>query len=263
MPRARRLPALPPFPRLMPSRRSLAVGVGLLLLALGAYALARGTSLFAIRRVTIRGGPTRVDAQVQQALAPLVGTSLVGLDGSAVVRRVDALPTVVSASYDRAFPHTLRLTIVAERPAAVLRRGADAWLLSARGRVMARLSRPQAYPHLPRIWAASRTPVAPGAVLPAAKGGAGARAVGLAGAFAARVGSVSETSGVLVFHLRSGLQVRLGAPGSIHLKVAVTRRALRALPLGATYLDVSVPGRPVAGTGTPPPLGYPRVSTRG
>lgn len=265
MPRVRRLrlPAAPSLARIAPSRRSLAVGLGILLLALCGYALARGTSLFAIRSVTIQGGPPRVEAQVRQALSPLLGTSLVGLDGSGVVRRVEALPTVVSASFDRAFPHTLRLTIVAERPVAVLRRGADAWLLSARGRVMTRLLKPQAHPHLPRIWAASRTPVAVGAILPPATGGAGARAVGLAGAFAARVRSVADTSGVLVFQLRSGLEVRLGAPGSIRLKVAIIRRALRVLPLAATYLDVSVPGRPVAGTGTPPPLGNPKVSTRG
>lgn len=259
------LPRLPgiPLPRVAPSRRSLAVGAAILLFSLCAYLLARGTSLFAVRDVAVRGGPAQVDAQVEQALSPLLGTSLVGLDGSAVVRRVEALPTVVSATYDRAFPHTLRLTIVAERPAAVLRRGSDSWLLSARGRVMTRLRNPQAHPHLPRIWATSHTAVALGAVLPRAIGGAAALAVGLAGPFATQIGAVTDTAGFLVFHLRSGLEVRLGAPGAIRLKVAVIRRALRVLPLGTTYLDVSVPGRPVAGTGTPPPLLNPKVSTRG
>lgn len=258
-----RLAGLAPLALVAPSRRSLAAGLGILLLAVCGYALARGTSLFAVRSLDVRGGPGRVDAQVRRALAPLVGTSLVGLDGADVVRRVEALPTVVSASVDRAFPHTLRLTIVAERPAAVLRRGSDAWLLSARGRVMGRLRSPQAHPHLPRIWAGSHTAVAVGAVLPPALGGAGARVAGLAGAFATRVGSVSDVAGFVVFRLRSGLEVRIGAPGSIRLKIAVIRRALRVLPLGATYLDVSVPGRPVAGTGTPPPLANPQVSSRG
>jgi hypothetical protein len=260
---APRVPGLPSLPRVAPTRRSLAVGLALLLLALCAYLLARGTSLFALRDVAVQGGPARVDAQVRQALGPLVGTSLVGLDGPDVVRRVEALPTVVSATYDRAFPHTLRLTIVPERPAAVLRRGADAWLLSARGRVMARLRKPQAHPHLPRIWLGSHTAVALGAVLPPAVGGAAARAVGLAGAFATRVGTVTDTGGLLVFHLRSGLEVSMGVVGGIRLKVAVIRRALRVLPLATTYLDVSVPERPVAGTGAPPVLSNPQVSTRG
>lgn len=264
VPRARRPPVgtVRVLARLAPSRRSLALGLGILALALGAYVLARETSLFAIRDVAVQGGSAGVDAQVRQTVAPLLGTSLVGLDGGAVVRRVESLPTVVSASFDRAFPHTLRLTIVPERPVAVLRRGGEAWLVSARGRVMARLARPQARPALPRIWLGSRTSVALGAVLPAAEGGAGARAVGRAGAFAASVGSVSDTNGTLVFQLRSGLQLRLGDPGGVRLKVAVTRRALRVLSPGTTYLDVSVPGRPVAGTGTPPPLGNPRLSTR-
>ena len=52
----------------------------------------------------------------------------------------------------------------------------------------------------------------------------------------------------LVFRLRSGLELRLGAPTDVRLKLAIARRALRALPAGATYVDVSVPGRPVAGT---------------
>lgn len=252
-----------PLARFAPSRRSLALGLGILALALGGYVLARETSLFAIRSVSVRGGSPRVDAQVRQALSPLLGTSLVGLDGAAVVRRVDALPTVVSASFDRAFPHTLGLTVVAERPVAVLRRGASAWLLSARGRVMARLAKPVLHPDVPRIWIASRTVVRLGAILPQAEGGAAARAVGLAGPFASRVASASDTDGVLLFRLRTGLELRLGAPGGVGLKVAVTRRALRVLPLGTTYLDVTDPERPVAGTGTPPPLGKPQVSTRG
>ena len=44
-----------------------------------------------------------------------------------------------------------------------------------------------------------------------------------------------------------GLELRLGEPTDIRLKLAVARRALRRLPTGTRYLDVSVPGRPVAG----------------
>jgi len=52
----------------------------------------------------------------------------------------------------------------------------------------------------------------------------------------------------LVLRLRSGIELRLGRPTDVRLKLAVARRALRGLPSGAAYLDVSVPGRPVAGT---------------
>ncbi len=231
----------------MPTRRSLAVGLGLLALAAGAYVMARETAVFAIDRVDVRGGSQDLDAQVQRALQPFVGRSLVSLDGSAIVRRVEALPAVVRASYDRAFPHTLRVTVVAERPVAVLRRGADAWLVSVRGRVVSVVA-PHADPALPRIWVGAATKVDLGMELTARDGGAAARALGLAGTFAARVATASSAHGSLIFRLRSGIELRLGTPSAaLHLKIAVAARALALLPSGSTFLDVSVPGRPVAG----------------
>lgn len=235
---------------LVPTRRSIAVGLGILAVAGGGYLLARETSLFAVNRIKVEGGSPRVARQVHQALASLVGTPLVGLDGSAVLRKVDALPTVVRSSYDRAFPHTLRITVVPERPAAVLRRGPSSWLVSIRGRVIERLSS-AAVPKLPRIWISTRTRVRLGAELTAAGTATAARAVGLAGAFAFRVVSASYSGGELVFHLRSGLELLLGEGNDVKLKVAVAERALTMLPLGSTYLDVSIPGRPVSGVGSP------------
>jgi cell division protein FtsQ len=246
------LPQLHPrawLARLAPTRRSLAVGLGLLAVALGSYLIARETSMFAIDRIEVKAGSPEVAGQVRQALSSFAGRSLVGLDGSAVLGKVDALPTVVSASYDRAFPHTLRITVVPERPAAVLRRGADSWLVSARGRVMERLPA-TALPRLPRIWISTRTQVRIGGELTTAGAAIAAHAVGLAGAFAARMASASYTDGVLSFHLHRGLQVVLGDAGDIKLKVAVAERVLGILPAGSTFLDVSVPGRAVSGTGS-------------
>lgn len=205
--------------------------------------------MFAINRIEVNGGSPGIAREVHGALAPLVGRSLVGLDGAAVLRTVDALPTVVRASYDRAFPHTLRITVVPERPAAVLRRGSRSWLVSARGRVMESLPA-RTGPRLPRIWVSSRTPVQVGARL-AATAAPSARAAGLAGPFASRVASVTDTNGTLEFHLWSGLEVILGDGGDVGLKVAVATRVLPILPAGSTYLDVSTPGRPVSGTGSP------------
>lgn len=234
-----------------PTRRSLAVGLGVLVLALGGYLLARESSLFAIDRIEIDGASPVVAGEVRRALGSFVGRPLVGLDGSSVIRRVDALPTVVRASYDRSFPHTLRITVVPERPAAVLRRGPESWLVSTRGRVMERLPSP-ALPGLPRIWLATRTSVQTGAELTISGTGTAARAAGLAGSFAARVASVSDTDGALVFHLRSGLELLLGGGTDVRLKLAVAARVLAVLPPGSTFLDVSSPGRPVSGIGSPP-----------
>jgi hypothetical protein len=258
------LPELHPrawLDRLAPTRRSLALGFGILSVALGGYLLARETPLFAVDRIEVRGGSPHVARQVHSALASLVGSSLVGLDGSAALQRVDALPTVVSASYDRGFPHTLRITVVPERAAAVLRRGPDSWLVSTRGRVMERLPA-RAMPRLPRIWISTHTSVRTGAGLSAGGAATAAHAVGLAGGFRALIDSASFTGGTVVFHLRSGLEVILGDPGDIKLKVAVAARALGVLPPGSSFLDVSIPGRPVSGYGSPATTA-PESSSRG
>lgn len=230
----------------MPSSRSILVGCGIAVAAIGAYALARETSAFAVRSVEVSGAPPDVAAQVRHALAPLLGTSLVGLDGGRLERTVEALPTVVSAGYDRAFPHTLRVVVVPERPVAVVRRGAQAWLVSARARIVREVAR-DADAALPRIWLPAATALSAGGYLESRQGGDAARALAFAGSFPERIRSAARTAAGLVFHLRSGLDLRLGDPGDMRLKLAVARRALRQLPAGTTYLDVGLPGRPVAG----------------
>lgn len=234
----------------MPTRRSLAIGLGIVAFALCGYLLARETPLFAIDRIEVQGASPRVAGQVRQALASVVGRPLVGLDGAAVLRGVDALPSVVRATYDRGFPHTLRVMVVPERPAAVLRSGASSWLISVRGRVMQRLAL-RADTSLPRVWVPAHTSVLVGSTVGVTQARVAVRVVGLAGTFAPRIATATYTQGALVFHLRSGVQLLLGAAGDVKLKVAVAEQALASLPSGSTFLDVSVPGRAVAGVGSP------------
>jgi cell division protein FtsQ len=254
LPRASRAVRFVPA-RFLPSRRSVAAGLALLALGIGAYAAARESSIFAVSRLEVSGASPQVRAEVRRTLAPLLGTSLLALDEAKVIRHVEALPTVVSVRYDRAFPHTLRLTVVPEVPVAVLHRGAETWLLSARGRVIARVPL-HTLALLPRVWVPTATAVAAGAFLPADGAGAVARALALGARFPARIATAAMSHGELLFTLRSGIELRLGAPDDIRLKLAVARRALRFLPAGSLYLDVSVPGRPVAGAN-------PQVSSRG
>ena len=195
----------------------------------------------------MEGAPAAVRTQVRRAVAPLVGTNLLALDGAALVHRIEAVPTVRSATYDRAFPHTLRISVVPEVPVAVLHRGKETWLVSARGRVLSRIPN-LTFGALARIWVPRATDVAAGAYLPPAAGGIAARTLALAQRFPARIATASLTHGRLVFRLRSGLALELGEPTDVRLKLAIARRALAALPPGAVYVDVSVPGRPVAGT---------------
>ena len=232
--------------RFAPSLRSVVVGLGLLALAIGAYAVLRQSSAFAITRVEVAGAPTPVRAEVRRAAAVDLGTNLLALDGADLIRRLEALPTVVSASYDRAFPHTLRVRVVPETAVAVVHRGKGTWLVSARARVIAHIP-PGSEAGLPRIWVPRATDFAVGGFLTPAGGGTAARTAALATRFPARIATIALAHGEIAFRLRSGVELRLGAPVDIRLKLAIARRALAQLPAGTTYVDVSVPGRPVAG----------------
>ena len=238
-----------PLVRFLPSGRSLLVGFGLVGLAVGAYLGARETSLFAVRRIEVVGARPHVVQRVDEALASLDGQSLVTVDGSAIVRRLEALPDVRLISYDRAFPHTVRVVVSAERPVAILRHGAEAWLVSERGRILRPLS---SHPSstLPRIWTADASVPDQEALLsqddtlqPALALG---RALSADRRFFGQVREARSVEGEVVLILSSGTELRLGAADDIPLQIAVAKRILRLVRPGARYLDVSVPGRPVA-----------------
>ena len=259
-PRARVDAAVVPFPRrrtskgsrlalsrLAPSGRSLLLGFALLAATAGAYAAARETSVFAVRSVDVRGARPAVAAQVEQELAPALGQSLLAVDLERLRRRAEALPTVLAVSFDRAFPHTLRIVVTPERPVAVARQGAGSWLVSARGRVMGKLER-GARRGLPRLWLKRDVKIEVGALL----SGDTASAVRAVAPLArkplpGRVSLVRVTPDELTLVQRSGLEVRLGDASDLALKLAVARRILPALAGVGGYLDVSVPERPVAG----------------
>jgi cell division protein FtsQ len=238
--------------RLLPSSRSLAVGFGLVALAAGAYAVARESSMFAIETLEVTGASPATEAAVRKALAPLAGTSLLALGAADVERRTGALPSVVWTTYDRAFPHTLRVTVREERPVAVLRRGPDSFLVSARARILRPLE-PRALLALPRIWVARSTGVEVGATLAGDAGAAVDALVPLSRLrLPVQVASAEATSGQLALRLRTGLELRLGTAQDLLLKLDVARRILPTLGLGSgAYLDVSVPDRPVSGTENP------------
>jgi cell division protein FtsQ len=214
-----------------------------------ALVAARETSLFGVRTIEVTGANGIVERQVKHALAGREGKSLVGLDLGAARIDVAALPTVAAVEFDRAYPHTLRVTVVPERPVAVVRQGADALVVSERGRVIAHVER-TAQPKLARIWVSKEVRLDPGGLVEGDLKTAVRAVAPLAGVdFPSRVVSVATTDG-LTLRLRSGLELRLGDTTNVDLKLAVAGRVLHLLPAGAGYLDVSVPDRPVAGAAT-------------
>jgi cell division protein FtsQ len=237
----------PELARLAPSGRSLLTGLLILLTGIGLYVAARETSAFAVRRLDVEGASPEVAAQVRKAFTPVLGESLIGLDVEALGWRVGSVPMVASVSFDRAFPHTLRIEVREEVPVAVLRQGASSWLVASGGRVVAELDR-GARLALPRIWVGRDVELRLGAAL----GGLQRRAVVavtplVSAPLPVPVASVSSTRSELTLVLRNRLEIRLGDATELALKLEVARRVLPQLGGWGDYLDVSVPERPVAG----------------
>lgn len=246
----------PAILRALPSGKALLVAAVLVACAGGLYALARQTSMFAVNRVDVEGAPPALAKTINTELTSFAGNSLVSLDGAAVVNRLESLPTVVSASYDRDFPHTLRVRVVPERAVAVLRSGASSWLVSARGRVMGVVDRMR-FRTLPRIWLPPQARVEVGSFLSDDPGTA-ARALRAftATGFARQAIWARIHDAQLTVGLRSGVELRFGAPTDLALKIAIVRSILPTVSSpsagGPSYLDVAVPERPVAGSNTQP-----------
>lgn len=233
--------------RLAPSGRSLLTGFVLIAVAAGLYAGARTTSVFAVRTVEVSGAGPADAARVRRALAPLMGESLLAVGGDDVELRVLRLPEVARVSFDRAYPHTLRVTVVPELPTVVVRRGAESWLVSGRGRVLRKIPRGSAA-RLPRAWVPRDSELARGATADAAAGGEAARAIAVlrSARFRVPVRTVTTGEAGLTLFLRDGVELRFGDTSNLRLKLAVARRALPFVGSGS-YLDVSVPQRPVSG----------------
>ena len=233
--------------RFVPSGRSILTGLVILLTGLGLYAAARTTSAFAVDRVAVEGAPPTVAADVGEALAPALGESLLGLDLAELARRAEQVPMVAAATFDRAFPHTLRITVVPEVPVAVLRQGSASWLAASGGRVVAVLEKGER-PGLPRVWLKRDVDVRVGESLH----GLDLRAVAAVAPLVerplpTRVTAVTADGTGLTMSLRPGIELRLGDTRDLAVKLEVARRVLPQLGELRGYLDVSVPERPVAG----------------
>ena len=211
--------------RLAPSARSVVLGLVLAALATLGYFAARESTVFAIRTIEVHGASPALARHVRAALLPLEGESLLKLRSDDVSRLATALPRVESVAYDRSFPNTLVVRVEPERPLAVLRRGNEWWLVSRRGRVMARLA-PDHLLGMPRIWVTKNVEVGLGAML-------------------TPDGGAEEVAALLPLRA-AGLELRVGTADNLALKLAVAHRILADTDLSG-YLDVSVPERPVSG----------------
>ena len=233
--------------RFVPSGRSLFATFGMLVAIGLAYVIAYSTPVFAVHDVEISGAPPVLEHDVERATRDLVGRSLVSIDAEDVEGTLRALPAVAGVSVDRAFPNTIVVRIAPERPVAVIRRGGSAWLATGAGKVIREIE-VGTERGMPRLWIRRGATIRVGGQIPAGLVSA-TRALAEAhnAGIASRVKGVRTTGEELTLVLRHGLEIRLGRPADVGMKLVIARKVLALVDGGATYVDVSVPQRPVAG----------------
>jgi cell division septal protein FtsQ len=241
---------LPAPSALLPSRRVALITAAIVVAVALAYLAARTTPLFAVRTVEVSGAPANVSEDVKRATDRFTGTSLIALDGADLIRRIESLPTVVSARYDRAFPHTLRVFVVPERPVAVIVHRSAGWVVSERGRVLSRASR-RGLDRYPRIDLEAAQRLTPGQTIRDPRALVPLRVLAkVAETFPVRVRAGRLEGEKLVLVLGASTELRLGEPVDLDVKLAAAARVLGALShddrTRLSYLDVSLPERPVA-----------------
>jgi cell division septal protein FtsQ len=224
------------------------MAVGAVALVIVGYAGLRGAGAFAVDSIRVTGAEGAAQRAVLTATdARAGGRSLLAVDPTALARSLQAVPYVQRAHVDRGFPHTLRVTIVPERPVATARlAGGRLVVLAASGRI---LPAPRDSSSLPAV------------IIPAGLDGREGGYVALAGVrrevdvaasvpahFPVALTSIAATTAGLIATAPSGLQIRLGDETELPAKLAIAGRILRGLSRAARgnvrYVEVSAPAFP-------------------
>ncbi len=238
-------------------RLALLLAAALAVAGAGGYFALRSSSAFSVQAVTVSGAGGRLAGEIERAVATRAdGRSLLALDTGAVARAVEALPDVRSAAVDRAFPHTLHVSVTPYVPAAAVRIGAGhhahRFLLAENGQVL------DAPPRRLRRVVHVDLPAGSTLVVGERAGDANVRAALAVMHDTARfrrlfgrLRRVVPRSGTVVAFVGRRLQLRLGEATQIDLKLRVAARVLRRIGdqqrQTISYLDVSVPARPALG----------------
>jgi cell division protein FtsQ len=225
-------------------RRAIAAAVVLIVLYGGYMLWFRNLSLFAIHSVTISGATTNEPA-IKSAVESVAGDmTTLHLNDDELRNAVAHFPTVASVKADTSFPHTLHVTITERLPVAWIHVDGHETAVSADGYLLLGTSFDRHT--LPRIDGAGahgvildRDAAAQAAIL-------GATPAPLRNRIASS--NWDEQHGGVVVDLNGGPQIRFGdgtrAQEKWQAAVAVLSSPQRGSP---SYLDVSVPDRPVSG----------------
>jgi cell division protein FtsQ len=225
-------------------RRLIAAAVLLVALYAGYMLWFRNLSWFGIDKVTVEGASTS-QAQIKQAIEQVSGdmTTLHINDGE-LRHAVSRFPTVASVAAGTSFPHTLNVKVTERLPVAYVQMGGRQTAVSADGYLLPGVSFDEKA--LPRIEGAA-------AQGPRLDQDAAAQTAILGATpepLRERITSTSwdEDHGGVVLELENGPEVRFGDGARAADKWAAAVAVLSGPERGSpSYLDVSVPGRPVSG----------------
>jgi cell division protein FtsQ len=225
-------------------RRLIVAAIGILVLWAGYMLWFRNLSLFAIDEVTVTGATTNAPAikkAVEQVAQDM--TTLHLKDGE-LRDAVAHFPTVASVGASTSFPHGLHVTVTERLPAAFIKVGPRRTAVSEDGYLLLGASFDPK--QLPRIEGTAAQ---------------GARLQGDAAAQAAILGATprplreqvtssswDEAQGGVVVGLDGGPELRFGDGSRARDKWTAALAVLSSSEHGSpSYLDVSVPDRPVSG----------------
>lgn len=235
--------AVPRSRILLGAAATLAV-VALVGATLGGYAALRASNAFAVEAVPVDGGNRQLQREVARTARGMIGdASLLAIDRRGVEVGIAQLPQVQAAEVDRAFPATLKVTVVPERPVARVLVDGRMLLVAESGRVIGEAGEEAG--SLPQISAAPMD-------VPGTGGRIESRAVTDQIVLAAgpirplRIVGIGQGEGGLTAKTRDGYEIRFGDAHGLPRKLATARAVLRRSG-GQTirYLDVSVPTTPV------------------
>jgi cell division protein FtsQ len=213
----------------------------------------RSSSLVAVRQVSVTGLAGADASQIRQALvARARGMTTLSVDVGSLRAAVSGYAEVQGLRVSTSFPHGLRVHVVEHIPVGVVRLGDREVVVDQSGALL-----PDApiSGHLPLL----QVGVGEGQQSLQDRGGAGAQAIALLAAapwqMLTRLAWVRVAAGDgLVAGLRSGPELVFGDATRLALKWAAVDAVLAdGSAAGASYVDVTDPARPAAGTGQDAP----------
>jgi cell division protein FtsQ len=231
-------------------RLRLVPGIAALLVALLCAGLwLRGSSLVRVKDVTVTGIAGRQAAEIRDALtATALDMTTLNVDDDALRNAVSGYPVVRSLRTSTDFPHRLRITVNAYDPVAALKAGSSLTAVASDGTLL-------------RGTPSRGLPVVGVKTLPGGshvRDAAAVRAVRLLDAAPAplrgRVARVFRGTRGLAATVDNGPKLYFGGDERLTAKWAAAAQVLaNDSARGASYVDVRIPERPVAGGFLPRP----------